>query len=135
MRIKINKEVCRVNEWRKTKHSLPTITLEDGREYIVCTYDEATTHVRDRWLDMARNDPEEFAGLIGGERLTKWALGHSDEYGISSLQEFVEVASSHPEEELASYDGEYCSVKRVGKLLEKLDLLDTKDDLVAFRTN
>jgi hypothetical protein len=55
---------------------------------------------------MAQDDPREFTAINGEERLVKWALGESDEYGIDSLDTFCEVTATVPEEEWAKYDGE-----------------------------
>lgn len=65
----------------------------------------------DYWREMAENDPKEFACIIGDERLVGWALGRSDSFGISSLDEFCDVCSDHPEEHHASYDGNELEVE------------------------
>lgn len=134
MRIKIDGEILRVTEIDDGgSFGLPSIEVEDGRKYIVCEDEVARTHVANYWLDMAERDPKEFASIIGEERLVKWALGHSDEYGISSLQEFAERSGQHYEEELAGYDGNVCTVNKIGKLADKLGV-PISPDLVALRT-
>ena len=134
MRIKIDKEILVVTDFDDGgSYGLPTIEVEDGRKYIVCEESVATKHVESYWLDMAKRDPKEFAAIIGEERFVKWALGHNDEYGISSLQEFAERSGEYCEEELASYDSAVCTVNNIGKLADKIGVPISKN-LVAFRT-
>ena len=80
--------------------------IEDGQTtFIVAdSRDRAGEYARERWEDMAKHDRKEFACLIGEERLVGWALGESDNFGISSLEEFLDAIEGSPEEELAGYD-------------------------------
>ncbi len=134
MRIKIDGEILRVVETDDGgSYGLPSIEIDDGRKYIVCEDDTARKHVENMWLDMAERDPTEFVSIIGEERLIKWALGHSDEFGISSLKEFAERSAEYYEAELAEYDGSVCTVNKIGKLAKLLGV-PISHDLVALRT-
>ena len=79
---------------------------EGGDYYIYEDRDDAGKDTYDYWEDMAHNDRGEFIAIIGEERLLEWALGNSDDFGISSAQEFFERNADVPEETLASYDSE-----------------------------
>ena len=84
---------------------LPTIC--DGSQcwYVAKDAESAGEAVSEYYRDMARNDKREFACLIGDERLIQWALGESDSFGISSLEEFLDRVADYPEEHWGSWDG------------------------------
>jgi hypothetical protein len=115
-----------------TGGSLPMITTDSGEEfYLAKDSEEAGEAAAEYWRDMARNDRKEFACIIGEERLVQWALGESDSFGISSLDEFCDVNATVPEENFASYDHQEREVTRCGKLSEELGFMPT----VAYRHN
>ena len=92
-------------------------TIEDF--YLAEDSEEAGKLGRERWEDMAKHDRKEFACIIGEERLVQWALGESDSFGISSLEEFLDITAGSPEFELAGYDHEEREVDRVETMLEE----------------
>ena len=96
------------------------LTVEIGsREYVLFESEfNAGEAAAEYWRDMAKDDQKEFAAIIGEDRLVKWALGESDRFGISSLDEFLENASENPAEHHASYDGNEIEVQAVSDGLE-----------------
>lgn len=107
-----------------------------SRSYLLAENSEkAGEHAADRWRDMAKHDRREFACLIGEERLVQWALGESDSYGISSLDDFLDVVAANPAEDLAGYDGNEVDVEVAEEcreaIVEEFGFLPT----VAYRTN
>lgn len=72
------------------------------------------------WADMAKNDPEEFACLVGEKTLVAWGLGQSAGPGsgkVSSLAEWLDLTAESPEEHFARYDGEACEITGVSPAL------------------
>jgi len=105
----------------------------DHGEFILFMDEEnAGQAARDRWADMAKEDREEFRAIIGEKRLLQWVLGESDSFGISSLEEFLDVTATVPEEEFASYDHAEREVSAVSRSLrEEWGFTPT----VAYRSN
>ena len=138
MKIKFDGETYEVEEIINGSY-LPILQLDNGTEwYIAKDYDEAGKAAQEYWEDMAKNDPEEFRHIIGEERLLKWALNESDEYGIRNLEEFLDAVESAPEETFAGYDGnliegiEYAD----DELIEELDLDETElQKVILMRHN
>jgi len=99
------------NDWA----SLPMVVLDDGREfYIAEDSDSAGEAAREYWEDLARNDPKEFACIVGEETLINWSLGEYAGPGstkVSSLEEWLDLWLTIPEEHFASYDGAECEFK------------------------
>jgi hypothetical protein len=89
---------------------LDTVVCGSRDWYLFSDSETAGKAVAKYWKDMAYTDRREFACIIGEERLVQWALGESDSFGISSLDDFFEVAADHPEEHWASYDGDEIEV-------------------------
>ena len=119
---------------------LPMLQTEGDMEFYISPDEEtAGQAAKERWEDMMQNDPEEFATIIGTERLVQWAMGQSDSYGISSAREFLEVISTVPEEEFASYD----SVAADGQITEavanklghEFNVKNGWADCIIFRNN
>lgn len=79
------------------------------RDYLFAPdWESAGRLVRSRWQEMAENDPGEFTACVGADTLVAWALGQSAGPGsakVRSLEEWLDLAAEHPDEELASYDG------------------------------
>jgi hypothetical protein len=111
------------------------IDTEEGESFIVSEDDDtAGAAARDRWEDMAKNDPSEFACMVGEETLVAWALGQYASPGstpVSSLTEWLDLVATVPSEEWAGYDGQERTVDRVGKLASELGYVPT----VAYRCN
>lgn len=120
---------------RKAYHSngyLPFIETDSGEQFYLAESSEAAGDAAaEYWRDMAQNDRKEFACIIGEERLVQWALGESDSFGIDSLENFLEVIATVPEEHFASYDSVEREVQRVGTLRDDLGFVPT----VAYRHN
>ena len=136
MRIRINTEMFHVK--RAYEHdggSVATITTEEGPEFIVAEdTEEAGKAAREYWADMAANDPAEFACMVGEETLVCWGLGTFAGPGttkVKSLSEWLDLWLATPEEHFASYDGNACEVRRVGKLVEEIGFVPS----VAYRSN
>lgn len=112
---------------------LPLVELEDGTEWHVAKDSEAAGEAASKyWRDMAENDEKEFACIIGERRLVQWGLGRSDEFGISSAEEFFERNADVPEENFASYDGQEREVNECSEdLADELGFTPT----VAYRHN
>lgn len=93
-------------EWDDVTTGSYLPTLSEGRcEYYVAeSSDSAGEAAAEYWRDMACHDRREFACIIGETRLVQWALGESDSFGISSLDDFLEVTATVPEEQWAGYD-------------------------------
>jgi hypothetical protein len=88
---------------------LHMLELDDGTEwYIARNHGHAGEAARQYWEDMIDNDPEEFRCIVGEEALLAWCLGQSHAVGsvpCSSLDEWLDLTESVPEEQWASYDG------------------------------
>ncbi len=108
-----------------------------GRMEFVIAPDSETAGqaARARWAEMAENDPEEFRCMVGDEVLVNWALGQNagpGSVGCDSLEEWLDLHLSHPEEEFASYDGMECTVDACGaEIVEEVGYKPT----VAYRHN
>jgi len=89
---------------------LPTIETKQGQEfYIAKSSEDAGEKAREYWTDMAHDDPEEFACIVGAETLIQWGLGNYAGPGstqVQSLEEWLDLHLDIPEEHFASYDGE-----------------------------
>ena len=85
------------------------IKLEDGSWWHVFENSEAAgAAAKERWRDMAENDPKEFACMVGEQTLVAWALGQNAGPGsvqVASLEEWLDLMADHPEEEWNSWDG------------------------------
>jgi len=106
------------------------ITTNDGEFVIFEDADWAGESAREYWEDLAKNDPEEFACIVGEETLIAWALGQWAGPGTSqvrSLNEWLDLWLDTPEEHFASWDGE----EREFHSLHP----DYQDYTVAYRTN
>ena len=88
---------------------LPSITTADGKEfYITKDAELAGEKAREYWEDMAQDDPEEFACMVGEKTLVKWALGMHAGPGytkVNCLNDWLDLHLDIPEEFFASYDG------------------------------
>jgi hypothetical protein len=112
------------------------VTMDCGREYMVFEdADEAGKAARAYWADMAANDPEEFACMVGQKTLVAWALGQYAGPGSSqvrSLEEWLDLHLDVPEEHFASYDSQECGVDNVSiDIVEDMGFTPT----VAYRHN
>jgi hypothetical protein len=110
---------------------LPMIDTEQGPEfYIAESSEDAGEKAREYWEDMADEDPNEFACLVGTETLIQWNLGNYAGPGstqVQSLKEWLDLHLNIPEECFASYDGE----EREFKCKHP----DWADYTVAYRSN
>lgn len=102
---------------------------------------EAGKAARARWEDMAKNDPKEFACMVGEKTLVAWGLGQSASPGsrqVSSLKEWLDLWLDTPEEEFAHYDGEENDVKISAALADEMGIKRKKRDkwvpAVAYRS-
>lgn len=111
------------------------VMLVDGRRefYVFASHEDAGANVRERWEDMAKHDPKEFACMVGEDCLVAWALGHSGGHaGCSSLEEFLDLVATVPGEDLASYDGREIDAIACGEdLAEEIGFVPA----VAYRHN
>jgi hypothetical protein len=106
----------------------------EGEHWIIFRDAEAAGEAaRERWADMAHNDPEEFACMVGQETLAAWALGQYAGPGsvqVKSLEEWLDLVADNPAEELASYDGEQVEISNATPaIIEALGFTPT----VAYR--
>jgi hypothetical protein len=136
MEIIIDGETLEVNDTREIGFGdLWELSTDDG-DFIVSESNEtAGAAARERWADMAENDPEEFRTMVGDESLIRWALGQSAGPGsvhVNSLSDWLDLTATVPEEEWASYDGTERDVEEVGSDIEsELGYTPT----VAYRCN
>jgi hypothetical protein len=91
---------------------------------------------------MAKDDPEEFAAMVGAETLTKWALGQAAGPGTSkvcSLDEWLDLWLDTPAEQWASYDSQELGVTLSEALCERLGWVRKSPNrhtaAVAYRHN
>lgn len=107
------------------------ISLYDGREFYIFSSSEIAGDVaREYWKDMAENDPREFTCIVGEKALIAWGLGQNyapGSVGVNSLEEWLDLTSTVPEEHWASYDG----LEREFKCKHP----DYSDYTVAYRHN
>ena len=131
-RIKIDGELFTVSKVYEGG-DLPEIETEEGGSFILAEdHETAGAAARNRWQDMAANDPKEFTCMVGEETLVGWALGQSAGHaGCSSLDEFLDLIATVPEEEYAGYDSMEREVTRVGNLSTEIGFTPT----VAYRSN
>ena len=137
MFIVIDGEKCEVEIENEAENGV-ALVCEGRREwYLAKDSDAAGAYARKYWADMADNDADEFASIIGTQRLVFWATGRSDEYGFRSLEDFLDGVERVPEEELAGYDGEERTVDRIGKLAKELgwEQAARKGTILAYRHN
>src|SRR6185369_7834653 len=110
MRLKIDGEIYNVSKVYQfdRDHNIAQVKTEEGPEFIVAeSSEEAGKSARERWADMAENDPKEFTCMVGEETLVQWGLGRSAGPGstsVCSLEEWLDLWLDTPEEEFASYD-------------------------------
>ena len=135
-RIRIAGELFHVTDTRTIGYGdLVEIETEEGESFILSADSEtAGAACKERWQDMAENEPGEFAMMVGEETLVSWALNRYAGPGstkVRNLSEWLDLVADHPEEEWAGYDGEEREVDRVGKLVTDLVFTPT----VAYRCN
>jgi len=116
----------------------------DGAEYVIFENSEmAGEAAREYWENLAQDDPDEFACLVGKDTLVQWALGQSAGPGstaVNSLEEWLDLWLTHPEEHFATYDGTEQHFLVNEAVSDELCLsLNLDDDgwgeIVAYRTN
>lgn len=84
---------------------LPMVSIGNRDYYLAEDEESAGKAARKYWEDMANDDKKEFVAIIGEERLLQWAMNEGDAYGCSSLNDFLDLVETVPEEEFAGYDG------------------------------
>ena len=108
----------------------------DGGDYIVFPdADDAGAAARLYWENMAENDPSEFACMVGNSTLVAWGMRQFAGPGttqVRSLEEWLDLWLSTPEEQWAGYDSAECEVGDVTQGAE--DEIGFKPG-VAYRTN
>ena len=136
--IVIDGELCKVKEVHNYGY-LPMIKLEDGRDYYIAKdKDEAGEKAREYWEEMAQDDPEEFAALVGEKTLVSWALGQYAGPGSSKVQnldEWLDLWLNTPEEQWASYDSQEKDCKLNLNLITELEWEEDEVNAVCYRHN
>jgi len=136
MSIVIDGETLEVSGTREIGYGDLWELKTDNGSFIVSESSEtAGAAARERWQEMAENDPEEFRCLVGDETLVRWALGQSAGPGsvkVDSLTEWLDLNAQVPEEEWAGYDGVERDVSECGE--EIVDELGFTPG-VAYRCN
>ena len=119
---------------------LPEAVSGSLRYTIAKDSDEAGKAAREYWTDMAANDPSEFACMVGEETLVQWGMGQSAGPGsekVSSLDEWLDLYLTRPEEHFASHDGEERKAAINAALADALGM-DCDDgqtlDVVVYRS-
>ncbi len=88
---------------------LPMLNCGRREWYVAKDSDEAGEQAKKYWKDMAENDPKELACIVGEETLIQWGLGRCAGPGstqVKSLEEWLDLWLTTPEEQWASYDGD-----------------------------
>jgi len=115
---------------------LPVIDTDDGEFYIAKSSEQAGLRAREYWSDMVRNDPDEFAAIVGTETLVHWALGIGASNAIS-LEDWLDQIEMVPEEQWATEDGLELSIDSMCEDLEwelsKMGWNGDFPDAVAYR--
>jgi hypothetical protein len=97
--------------------------------------EEAGKAAREYYADMAAEDPDEFANLVGTDTLVSWGLKQPAGPGtvkVRSLDEWLDLFLTRPEDEWARYDNEELDVIQVADtVVESLGFTPT----VAYRSN
>ena len=111
MTITINGDEFEITDTRQIGYGdLYEIETEEGETFIISESSQtAGVAARERWQDMAENDPAEFTLMVGETTLIQWGLGRSAGPGsthVSSLQEWLDLWLTTPKEEWAEYDSE-----------------------------
>ncbi len=116
------------------------VLVEDGGEgrewYVFQNRELAGEAARDRWAEMAEDDPEEFTNMVGTEVLVKWALGQHAGPGyrmVKSLQEWLDLHLDCPEDEFGQYDNTECSGTISKDIMEEFGYHDK--EVVFYRCN
>lgn len=112
------------------------LTMGRRDYYVFPDSDVAGLEAREYWEDMARNDPSEFANMVGHDTLTQWGMGQPAGPGsthVTSLSDWLDLWLDTPEEHFASYDGNESSVDFVSDEFVDDELGFTPT--VAYRAN
>jgi len=138
MTIEIDGEVYEIDDVREIGYGdLHEITVSGSNEAFIVSEsgENAGKAARERWEDMAENDPSEFRHIVGDETLVNWAMGQWGGPGstqVRGLNEWLDLWLDTPEEEWAGYDGAERAVARVAPdLEEEIGYKPT----VAYRSN
>ena len=121
-RVKIDGEILVIDEIY-LGGDLPMVKCGSQEFYVAESSEDAGRAARERWAEMAASDPREFTCLVGEETLVRWALGQWAGPGstqVRSLEEWLDLHLTCPEEEFASYDGDEREVTRSGYLRDEL---------------
>ena len=134
--IVIDGEALEVNSTRAIGYGdLWELDTDDGDYIVSADAETAGAAARERWQEMAENDPAEFTCMVGEATLIAWGLGQSAGPGmvhVNSLTEWLDLTATVPEEEWASYDSAECDVEGVTEDIEdELGYVPT----VAYRCN
>ena len=134
--INIDGDVYFIDDTDEVGYNVVMATMTDGTEWYLADDTESAGEVcRERWADMAANDPTEFACMVGEATIIAWGMGQMAGPGciqVSSLDEWLDLVADHPEEELASYDDNEGTVTDVAEWLSnELGFTPT----VAYRHN
>lgn len=128
-------EITGYNDWTGEKAPF-AITLDDGTEwYIFSDSISAGRAARAKWKEMADEDPQEFAAIVGEETLVAWALGKYAGPGstqVTSFEEWLDLWLDLPEEEWAGYDGREVDAQISRSFQEETGL---PNKVVAYRSN
>jgi len=87
----------------------PTLEVDGMEFYLFEDSKEAGEEARRYWKGLAQDDPQEFTCIVGEKALVAWALGQNygpGSIGVNSLEEWLDLYLTCPEEHFASYDGE-----------------------------
>lgn len=139
MSITFDNEAVEVLEVNRYSY-LPQIELEDDREFYVAeSHESAGAAAREYWEDMANDDPQELACIVGEKNLVAWALGQSagpGSIGVNSLSEWLDLYLDAPAEQWAGYDGNEYEVESASQaLVDELGFDTEPTEWVVYRWN
>lgn len=120
--VRINGSVIEVSSTNDYGY-LPMVDLDGIDYYVAESKEQAGEKAREYWADMAENDQQEFACIVGDATLIAWGIGKKAGLGstkVSSLKEWLDLWLNTPEEQWASYDGKASKIEINCNLAEEL---------------
>jgi len=121
MKVKLDGKWLEVEDTH-TYSYLPVLDVDGMELYVAEDSESAGEQARKYWEDLAQDDPEEFACIVGEKTLVQWGMGHSAgpvSTQVKSLQDWLDLWLDTPEENFASYDSHELEVEDCDKELEE----------------
>jgi len=108
---------CDINGWTSrfekqniSQHAdLTLLTLGSQLYYVFEDSVTAGIRAKEYWMNLAVEDPEEFATIVGEHNIRAWKRGHYAGAGstqVRSLDDWFDIWLDNPAEQFARYSGE-----------------------------